>query len=150
MNGLLARIGLAAIGILFAAWFGSVIHGWKTDAAQLRVARSEIKALQEQHALRLKAAEETAYGYQMELEKIRKLPASVPRRVVRMCQSPPEAMRTDPAPASTDDSTPASGLVPATPGPDIGSDLYDFAQRCEEVGAELRSLQNWVRQINSK
>lgn len=148
MNGLLARIGLAAIGFGIAAWFGFQVGTWRANSHQLKAAKAQIESIQAEHAIELKAAQDAAYDYQKELDRIRRTPAS-PRPVVRMCNVPPKPAAEEPTPAPTDGATTPREVVPEPARPDIGPDLYALAQRCDEVSAELRALQSWVNQVTT-
>lgn len=89
-------------------------------------------------------AAETQARYQTELEGLRAGRAAG-ARVIRMCDAP----RSVPAAGGTTgqpDGAPASaGSVPQEPGRDIGPALYREADRADELSAQLRALQDWVR-----
>ena len=149
MNGLLARLGLVAVGLLAATIFGFRIHSWKADSDQLKAARQEIQSMRERYAVELKAAQEASYAYQTELDQIRQHPVAS-KRPVRLCRQSSNPKPFQPTTPAVDESPAPSGVVPETAGPDIGPDLYALARQCDEVSAELRALQTWVRQITTE
>ena len=112
-----------------------------------RLAAAE-SALDHERASR-KRAEEASNAYQREIADLRIAPVDVP--VVRLCRyagpvpaAGNPAREPDAAAAGTGSDAGATSGDPA-PGPDIGPDLMRFALRCDEISAQLRALQSWLR-----
>lgn len=139
------RIGLAALVLLVLGWVGFVVNGWHKDSLALSAAEARTEQIQREAAqtiATLKAAQEAAQkasqGLQDELQKLRH--ARKPAPVVRLCKPAPV-----PSPGEgrggRDGAGPGTGELPATPGRDIGGDLYGLADDADEVAARLRACQ---------
>jgi hypothetical protein len=130
----IAAIVAVVAALSFAAY---KVNSWRQDALQLGAVRQEMAGLKAAQEASHKASE----GYQNELEAIRKRrPASGP---VRLCIKPSVPT---PAGGSGEGST-APRVVPGgdgtdhQEGPDIASELAEFARRADEVNAQARAIQ---------
>jgi hypothetical protein len=137
----LAGAILAGLGL----W---VVMGWRLDASKLDDARAALSVAQAAHnaeisALRLEIQRGyvASSSYQAELERLRARP--VPVRTVRLCPDAPVPRAAEGGPAGgSDEAAAPGGVVPGSPGRDIGPDLYQLADRADELSARLRGCQH--------
>ena len=140
------RAGIAAVAVALVLAIGWVVLSWRDDARQLEGLRQQLQDERAARSLEIEQAATAGRNYHDELETLRARPAIGP---VRLCRAAPAIPPV--APGRTDDSPAASGMGLSgsqggdQPGPDIGSDLDQIAARCDEVTAQLRSLQGWER-----
>jgi hypothetical protein len=93
-----------------------------------------------------KVIQEASDGYQKELAALAASRTAAASRAVRLCVEPPRsAVPVPPAGSGLDGPAPAPGGDAAAAGPDIGPRLYGLADRCDELAAQVRGLQVFVR-----
>ena len=152
--GIVAAIAFAAGGT--AAWRITSWQAQAREAAAVKLAAKVERAAQQNVITTLReqitAANAASLGYQNELTKLRGArDAAGPVPVVRLCKPAGAAVAgvpaASPAPGGSDGPAPAAGVVPQTPGPDIGPELYSAADDADELAARLRALQDWVKRL---
>ena len=138
---------LIGIGIVLAA-IGSLIWREHIVVQQRNKALAEnltLTATIVQERENTRKANEASAKYQADLSSIRDERRNTPDPVVRMCRKPPSV------PAASDTSGPSAAAEGNNAeadagdnqeGPDIGKDLMDFAQDCEENASQLKRLQD--------
>ena len=141
------RAGIAAVAVALVLAIGWVVLSWRDDARQLEGLRQQLQDERAARSLEIEQAATAGRNYHDELETLRARPAVGP---VRLCSAAPAAPTGDAASRADDPPATAGVGLQGTqggdqPGPDIGSDLDQIAARCDEVTAQLRSLQGWER-----
>lgn len=144
--GLVWRALLVSAGLLGLVLAANAVLRWRDEARAvprleelLREERRSYEAQLSAQRRAFDAAQSALESYATELETLRN--RRVPPRVVRLCPSPESPETPRPAP-----DTPSSpGILPGDSRPDIGPGLYALADRCDEIAAQLRALQEWTR-----
>lgn len=148
------KLGGAVVVLGALTWLGFIVNGWRTDAAQVPVLNERIGAIAAQVELERKqftGAQAASKGYQDELATLRAARATAPVRVVRLCRNVPADPKPGPVPAAERGpaaGAAAAGVLPQAPGPiagpDIGPELYRDADRCDDLAAQVRGLQDFA------
>lgn len=162
MNPATLRLAGGVIVALCVAWVGLVVWGWKRGHDQLPIVeqqledtRATLADVRAQHARELRIAQEASNGYQQELQALRDARDAAPARVVRLCSNQNSVRPAVPSAGGPHAATATEGLGPdqdgsgSGQGPDIGADLYAIADRCDDITAQLRGLQEWARAITT-
>lgn len=148
MIGYLKLGGLIA-GALVLLALVLIINGWRKDAAQVPLLEERIEQVNQQIAQerkQVKDAQAASRGFQDELRTLREARAAAPARTVRLCTLSAAA----PGPAvpvaqpGPDGATASAGGNAQGAGPDIGARLYAIADRCDDLSAQVRGLQDFV------
>jgi hypothetical protein len=144
-------LGVAAVVAVFV-----IVSGWKSKADDWPALNAE---LNQAHADLVQArqdfvdVQEVSNGYQQELEDLRVAAARERIPVVRVCRVPadPESRRLSPAERGPDETGAGAGQLPQAAegdpraGRDIGAELFAEADRADELAAQARWLQEYVR-----
>lgn len=146
------RLGLYVAACVALAGLGLWIVSLKDKADRVDAAEARMAQLAADYAQRLRqlesernAAQEASDSYAEELIALRA--ARAPARVVRVCPDTRAHVPAAPGPAAGADAPPTpGGALPPVPGPDIGQRLYSDAERADELSAQLRALQGWIRE----
>lgn len=144
MSGLELRLlgyGFAAVAGL-GAWLW--LADLRRDAASGRQAQRDLAVLQATVTERARHDADVQKGYQTELERLRAERAR-PARVIRVCDAAPAVPASGGPAGQSDDPGTGAGELPQAAGRDIGPALYAEADRADELAAQLRALQEWVR-----
>lgn len=140
----LARFWPHILGGLAIVWLGLIFKGWHDDAQKLPQVEKEYEVYRAQQETAAKVRKEVSGEYQAELSELRA--GRKPAPAVRLCPAPA------PVPASgtsggNHGSAAGAGPLPQVPGPDIGHRLYSDADRADELSAQLRACQSFVRKL---
>lgn len=144
MTGLELR--LLGYGLLAAALVG----GWfylghlQDEAEAAKGLRAQYAALVAITRERARNDAETQTRYQTELDGLRADRARG-ARVIRVCDAPRPVPASGAAAGQSDGAPASPGQLPAEPGRDLGPALYAEADRADELSAQLRALQDWIR-----
>lgn len=152
----LAWVRLAAGVVVLGAliWLGVIVNSW--HEASLRLAVVELERDQALADLSLRdtqylEAQEASNGYQSELQALRVTASRARVPIARLCPRPAAADRRSISSAGTgSDAAPAAaGGVPTEDevrrGRDIGPELFELADRADELSAQVRGLQAYAR-----
>lgn len=138
------------LGAIAIIWLGLLVKGWHDDAQKLPVVQGQFDVYRTATETAAKVRKEVSGEYQSELSTLR-AGQRQPAPAVRLCQSPVQADTGTPGGnhgASTTDRELSQGAGSgAQAGPDIGRDLYQLADRADEVTAQLRACQSFVGKI---
>ena len=131
-------------------WTVNTIVQWREDsqelplvkakaAEELLLARQQLELVEAQFDVAYTASE----GYQRELEKLRNAPRQ-PAPVIRVCKPAARPVASGAGTANTgpDAAATAAGVVQGTTEFDTGP-LYDLADQCDRLSAQLRALQEF-------
>ena len=147
---LMLQWGVAAIVGIVLVWAGYTVLNWKHDAEKVpglkqEIANHEATIKQIRHEVAI--ANAASEGYQSELARLSAVRDSAgPAPVVRVCKSAPQATVQVPgAQSGSDEGASTGGGVPQEAGPDIGPALYGIADQCDELSAQIRGLQKFIR-----
>lgn len=156
MNLPTPTLGLAGWMLLAGLILGSIagwrVTAWVNQGHELKAVRMALRDAQASYNAQISDLKrqiqhgyEASSSYQAEITQLRARP--VPTRIVRLCESTPKvpsATGADTAHAGSDAASPAAGLVPPTPGRNIGPDLYALIGRADELSAQCRGLQHFL------
>lgn len=144
------RVALAVIVVAFLWYMIGIVMQWKADADALPLVKAraaEELALERAHSQLMHDQFDIAYEastrYQRELEELRNAPRE-PAPVIRVCKPAP-AVRSRPTGAAapgSDAAAPATGGVQETVEFDT-QPLYDIADQCDRLSAQVRGLQTY-------
>jgi hypothetical protein len=147
--------GIAA-AVLFGlgSWAFVTVTHWKSEAAKVPVLKQEIadheatiKQIRKDAAIVRSASD----VFQAELARLRNSIPAGPSPVVRVCRQPVAPPVPVPgAKPGPDEGTSGGGVLPETPGPDIGADLYGDADLADELSAQIRGLLVLVKGLSAK
>lgn len=144
MTGLELRLiayGLLAAGLV-GGWF--YVGHLQDEAREAKALRSQYAALIAITRERERNNAENQRGYLAELERLRAGRAGG-ARVVRVCNDAAAGAASGRPAGESDGAAAAAGGVPPQARPDLGPSLYAEADRADELSAQLRALQDWVR-----
>lgn len=144
MTGLELRLlgyALLATALVGGWWYVGHLQDRAEAATRLEVAYSALVAVTRE---RERNAAETQTRYQAELDGLRAGRAAG-ARPIRVCDAPRPVPATGAAAGQSDGAAAPAGDVPAEPGRDLGPALYAEADRADELSAQIRALQDWIR-----
>lgn len=137
----LAAYALLAAVLVGGWWYVGHLQDRAEAATRLEVAYSALVAVTRE---RERNAAETQTRYQTELDGLR-AGRTAGARVIRVCDAPRPVPASGSAAGQPDGSPAGAGSVQAEPGRDLGPALYGEADRADELSAQLRALQDWIR-----
>ncbi len=151
MNPLIyIRLAVAAVVIGLVLWLGIVVNGWRKDSLALEDAQAERDQAIADLLLRteqFRDVQEASNVYQRELADLRIAAVRERIPVVRLCRAVPKAAAVAPAERGPDEASPGAGPLPQAgeANRDIGPELFDLLDEADEVAAQLRALQNYIK-----